>query len=203
MNLRKRYLGVATAAAIAASAALFFAGTAGAQAANSGTAPKPMASREASAPSVSELTARPTPAGGYLLVVGPSGQVAGSSTARGKEGWIEVSSWSWGEANTGGAGTGKAAAPAARDANSGMAAGKRMHQAIVIRKEVDSASPKFIAMCASGQHISRMQFETTENGQPETVTITDAVVSSVQKSSGGDRPMESVTFTFQKIDYTR
>jgi type VI secretion system secreted protein Hcp len=197
MNLRKRNLGVAASAGIAACAALLLAGTAGAQAAKPDTAPKTAASRESSSPSVSEVTATSVTKGAasaYLQVVGEKGPVAGRSTAPGKQGWIEVSSWSWGAANAG---------SSSRDANSGVASGRRMHQAIVIHKEIDETSPLLAQMCASGQHIVRLQFEGLEDGQPVRATMSDAVISSVQKSSGGDRPTESVTFTFQKIEYTR
>lgn len=196
MNLRKRTLGTAAMAAIAACAALLIAGTAGAQSTKPGTAPKTAPSRESSAPSVSELTATSVTKGAataYLQIVGEKGPVAGHSTAPGKQGWIEVSSWSWGATN---------AASSSREASSGMASGKRMHQAIVIHKEIDETSPLLARMCATGQHIPRLQFEGLDDGQPVRATMTDAVISSVQKSSGGDRPTESVTFTFQKIEYS-
>lgn len=39
-------------------------------------------------------------------------------------------------------------------------------------------------------------------GNGQRYTLTDVMVSSIQKSSG-ERPMETVSFTYQKIEMTR
>jgi len=132
-----------------------------------------MADREASAPSVSELAVR--------KAGGSQAQTVGSATA--------------------GAGAGKATlattAPP-RDTSSGMATGKRQHKPLVIVKEVDKASPLLVQACASGKHFTTAEVDL--GGQR--YTLYDVVIAAVQKSSGGDRPSETVTLNFTKIAYT-
>ena len=118
------------------------------------------ADREASAPSVSELTARPATSGG---------------------------------------GAGKVAA-APRDVASGQASGKRMHKPFVIMKEVDKASPLLAQACASGKHFPEVDVDLASGAHYK---LMDVIISSDTKSSGGDRPMESISFTYQKIEMTK
>ena len=129
------------------------------------------ADREASAPSVSELTAKPTPAGAQKANIGSSSS---------------------------GAGAGKVSAP--RDIATGQASGKRMHKPFTITKEIDKASPLLAQACASGKHFQEVDVELASGGKYK---LTDVMISSDTKSSGGDRPMESISFTYQKIEMTR
>lgn len=99
---------------------------------------------------------------------------------------------------TSGAGAGKVAA-APRDAASGMASGKRMHKPFTITKEIDVASPKLAEACASGKHFQEVD---VDMGSAH-YKLEDVVISSDTKSSGGDRPMETLTFTYQKIEMTQ
>jgi len=87
---------------------------------------------------------------------------------------------------------------APRDASSGMATGKRQHKTIVIRKVVDSASPKLFQACASGQHFPRAVIEqTAHGGRIETITLQDVFISSVQKGGSGEQmPTETITLNF-------
>jgi len=131
-----------------------------------------MADREASAPSVSELAVR--------KAGGTQAQTVGSAT--------------------GGAGAGKATlattAPP-RDTASGMPTGKRVHKPLVIVKEVDKASPLLVQACASGKHFTTAEVDLS--GQR--YTLYDVVIAAVQKSSGGDRPTETLTLNFTKIEF--
>jgi len=79
----------------------------------------------------------------------------------------------------------------------GMASGKRMHKPFTITKEIDKASPMLAQACASGEHLAEVDVQLSSGGK---YTLTDVMVSSVQKSSGGDRPMETISFTYQKIE---
>jgi type VI protein secretion system component Hcp len=131
------------------------------------------ADRESSAPSVSEV------------VVSKSASGAGA-----------------GKANIGssssGAGAGKVAAP--RDIATGQASGKRMHKPFTITKEIDKSSPLLAEACASGKHFQEVDVDLASGGKYK---LMDAMISSVSKSSGGDRPTESISFTYQKIEMTR
>lgn len=101
-----------------------------------------------------------------------------------------------------------AAGPAtsARAAGGGRAAMRRVNEPVVIVRNVDEASPFFVKAAASGDTLSSVVFEFTRavgTGTEvyQTVTLTNAIVSSVKTINGGIQPMEEVSFTFQKIAY--
>lgn len=98
-----------------------------------------------------------------------------------------------------GSGAGKVTAATPRDAASGMATGRRMHKPFTITKEIDVASPKLVQACASGQH---MQEVDVDLGTAR-YKLEDVVISSDNKSSSGGRPIETLTFTYQKIEMTQ
>jgi type VI protein secretion system component Hcp len=94
-----------------------------------------------------------------------------------------------------GSGAGKVAM-APRDASSGMASGKRMHKPFVITKEVDKSSPLLTQFCASGKHINEVDIDSAGMHYK----LTDVLIASDTKSGGADRPMETISFTYQKIE---
>jgi type VI secretion system (T6SS) effector Hcp len=163
----------------------------------------------------------------YVQIVTSHGAIAGAAKDPGHEGWIpcrEASTPSVSEitatnaAMAASAPAKKEAMPAARgtavaasaprDMATGQASGKRGWEPVRIMKEVDASSPKLFQLAASGEKIPEVDIALyhSESGKmvpAATYKLTDAIISSVQKmSSGGDRPMESVTFTFQKIEIT-
>jgi type VI protein secretion system component Hcp len=144
-----------------------------------------MADRESSAPSVSEVTAKPTGAA--------SGSAADKSKSA-SDSWSTPTGKAAIGSSSSGAGAGKLTAS---DAASALPSGKRMHKPFTIRKEVDSASPLLYKACASGQHFAELDVDLASG---EKYKLTDVLISSDQKSSGGDRPTESITFTYQKIE---
>ncbi len=128
------------------------------------------ADREASAPSVSEVTARPAVASSAKPAIGSSAS---------------------------GAGAGKVVAT--RDASTGLASGKRMHKPFTITKEIDKASPLLAQACASGKHLPEVDVDLSSGGKYK---LTDVLISADTKS-GGDRPVETISFTYQKIEMTQ
>lgn len=130
-----------------------------------------MADRESSAPSASELSMRK--AGGD-----PKSANIGSQSS--------------------GAGAVKAAA--SRDSATGQASRRRMHKPFVITKEIDASSPKLAELARTGRLIHEVDVE-MENGR---FKLSNVTISSIQRmgamSSGGDRPMESISFAYQKIE---
>jgi type VI secretion system Hcp family effector len=98
-------------------------------------------------------------------------------------------------------------ASSARGAGAARAGMRRANEPIVIVRYPDEASPFFVNAAASGELLPAVLFEftrTSGSSQPEvfqTVRLTNAIVSSVKTINGGDRPMEEVSFTFQKIEY--
>jgi len=129
------------------------------------------ADRESSAPSVSEATVSKS---------SPKANIGSQSS---------------------GAGAGKAST--ARDASSGMTTGKRMHKPFVIMKEVDKTSPLLKEACASGQHFAEVDVDVAASGKTMHYKLTDVFISAVNATSmsgGGERPTESISFTYQKIE---
>lgn len=164
----------------------------------------------------------------FIRITGPNGVIDGGSKDPAHMNWIAVSSVVAGDLNgdamadqemarksasdswsaptkadigsqPSGAGAGKVTATAPRDMATGMASGKRMHKPFTITKEVDKASPLLVKACASGQHFPKVEVQLASG---EKYTLTDVMVASDQMSSG-DRPMETISFTYQKIEMTR
>jgi type VI secretion system secreted protein Hcp len=120
-------------------------------------------------------------------------KIEGESTddKHGKE--IDVLSWSWSEsqsgtfAHAGGGGAGKV--------NMGD---------FSFSCYQSKASPKLIQACALGEHLADATLTARKagGGQQEyfTIKMTDVLVSSYQIGAANERPMESVTLNFAKIE---
>jgi type VI secretion system Hcp family effector len=99
-------------------------------------------------------------------------------------------------------------ATSARGVASGRAAMRRTNDAVTIVKAIDDTSSFFVKAAASGETFTSVGFEfkrtvgtTTEVFQ--TVTLTNATISAVREINGdGNRLMQEVSFTFQKIEYS-
>lgn len=123
--------------------------------------------------------------------------IDGESKVKGHEGEIEVMSWSWGVSNSGSAATG-----------GGAGAGKASFSDISITKVLDKASPQLFTAVATGKHIPTVTFKAVadsgKDGKQEyyVVKLTDVLISSFQQAgaSGGDRPTESVSLNYAKIE---
>jgi type VI protein secretion system component Hcp len=98
--------------------------------------------------------------------------------------------------STSGAGAGKVKAA---DLATGQSAGRRIHQPFTIVKEIDKSSPQLVQACASGKHFSEVDVDLASGAHYK---LTDVVISSDTKSSG-DRPVETISFTYQKIELTQ
>lgn len=109
------------------------------------------------------------------------------------------------------AATGKAsgAIAAPRDAATGQASGKRQHGTIKIVKEVGPSSPQFAQAMGNGEVLTTVDIDFVRAGTGgkdevyKKVTMMDAIVSSLHLVTGGAKPMEEITFTFdtQKIQF--
>jgi type VI secretion system secreted protein Hcp len=136
----------------------------------------------------------------YLQIDG----LKGESTDSDHKDWIEILSYSL-AASAPAPGTAEAAAT-----NQTKPSGPGD---IVITKQMDSSSPKLLALCSSGKHIGKATIESTANGQPETIEMSDVVVSNVSPQDGAadraagsksatDVPTESITLDYGKIQWT-
>ena len=161
------------------------------------------ADREASAPSVSEITvAREHGSGmatGKAENIGSqsSGAGAGKAAAMLRESPTKQST---GQTTVRESPTKQSTGVTApRDASSGMATGKRMHKPFVITKEIDKASPLLGRLAASGSLIPEMDVY-LENGRFKLSNVMVSSIHAVGGSTGGDRPMESISFNYEKIE---
>ncbi|HEY6306729.1 MAG TPA: type VI secretion system tube protein TssD [Candidatus Angelobacter sp.] len=135
----------------------------------------------------------------YIRIEGnKQGPFKGEGTRKGNNQWIPVVAVSH-------------AIESPRDANTGLATGKRMHKPITITKEVDAASPQFFRALTDHEALREVVIEFVHAGPQgkeevyQTVTLTDAVVSSIHKVTGAHpgrntHELEEVSLVFQKIE---
>jgi type VI protein secretion system component Hcp len=163
-----------------------------------------IACREASTPSVSEITAtnQAMAASSTAPRDAASGQASGKRM-HGPGAPVKEA----GAAQSSAVAT-QPGGSAPRDVATGQATGKRRWEPVKIMKEVDKASPILFQLASSGELLPEVDIALYHNEGGKmvpaaTYKLTEVMVSSVQKmSSGGDRPMESVTFTYRKIEMT-
>src|SRR5712692_11102194 len=89
----------------------------------------------------------------------------------------------------------------------GRAAMRRANDPVVIVKPLDETSSFFVKAAASGETLTSVVFEFkrtvgTSTEVYQTVTLTNAFISSVKTVNGDGRPAEEISFTFQKIEYS-
>jgi type VI secretion system secreted protein Hcp len=89
------------------------------------------------------------------------------------------------------------------DAASGMATGKRQHNAITITKEVDSASPSLFKASASHQVLRNVAITFQGNGAgagkvAQRIVLTNATIASIRKVGN----TEQITLDYQTSEVT-
>ena len=118
---------------------------------------------------------------------------AGESLNKVHAGWIEISSFSFGEANP----------IAIGSATAGAGAGKVKFNEFQITKQVDSTSAALFQLCASGGHMPTMVLAVAKSAGA-TATSTDYLkfefhlvfVSSITWANGDATPVETITFAY-------
>ncbi len=122
--------------------------------------------------------------------------VAGDVTATGHEKWIEVNSFQWGvgrgiAAPVGGSSDREASSPSVSE--------------IVVTKPTDIASVGLLTAALEGEGVDvTIDFCKTDKGQLNvylSFTLNNTMISGFSTSSGGDRPQESVSLNFTKIQF--
>jgi type VI secretion system secreted protein Hcp len=124
--------------------------------------------------------------------------INGSSTAQSHEQWITCDSVQWGGGRAIGTPTGSA-----KNREASMVSISE----VVITKNQDNASPELLKRSyvgTDGEDVT-IHLTTTSNEGVNTIMelkLTNTLVSGFSVSSGGDRPTESVSLNFTKIEST-
>ena len=72
-----------------------------------------------------------------------------------------------------------------------------------VLKELDRCTPNLVVKCASGEHIPRLSLAFVEGeNRYLRVTLHDVLVSSIAMQGQSTPPIEEVSFTFQKIEWS-
>ncbi len=125
------------------------------------------------------------------------GDIKGESVDDKHRDEIDVSSFSWGVTQTGTLAFG-----------GGAGAGKAQFSDFSFTTNTSKASPKLFLACASGEHIKDATITVRKAGERPleyiVIKMNDVLISSYQTSgsSGQDRPTESISMAFAKIEFT-
>jgi type VI secretion system secreted protein Hcp len=126
--------------------------------------------------------------------------VEGESTDERYEGWIELTSFSWGESLPG------LQQSAGAAAGGGGGAGKVVFQDFHFSKRLSKATPKLMLACASGQHLPEALLVMRRAGRDQQEYLrykfSDVVVSSYPTSGGveGSEPTDEVSLSFGRFE---
>jgi len=140
----------------------------------------------------------------YLKMKGQkSGAVKGSVTQKGRADMIMVVAYSH-----------EIVSP--RDAASGLPTGKRMHKPITITKEIDKSSPILYNIMVTNENITEFELDfwrpSAQGSEVHfyTIKLTNANICQMHEYMLDNKvpenmkfpPMETVSFTYQKIEWT-
>jgi len=124
------------------------------------------------------------------------GKMKGNVTEDGHKEWIEVDSLQWGVGRgistpVGGAANREASTPSVSE--------------VVITKSMDIASTDLFMESVKGDKGEEVKIDIVATGNPPrvfcTYTLTNALVSGYSVSTGGDRPSESISLNFTKLEF--
>lgn len=122
------------------------------------------------------------------------GTIPGESTAQNHPSWIEAASVQFGIGNSTSIGS------------KGIIAGTPSASEITISKTLDRSSPLLFLACAQGTIHPKVTLELTAySGGTGTelvyyrITLLNVVITGLSTSSGGDRPSESVSMSYEQI----
>jgi type VI secretion system secreted protein Hcp len=130
----------------------------------------------------------------FLKIEGIDGEV----TATAHKGWIDIQSWSWGVAQTAGAGAG------------GGAATGRLNGHVTLIKRIDKATPLLFKRCSDGAVLPLVTVELAQGGGGPTYLkyeMNNVMITSITHGDldGDGIPDEQLTldFTAVKLTYTQ
>ena len=122
--------------------------------------------------------------------------IQGEATQQDHKKWIDVLSLSWG--------VGRGISTVAGSGNNREASEPSVSEVSIV-KAFDAASPKLFTESCTGNVGKTVKIDLVSTGNPGvtycTYTLTNALISSYSVSSGGDRPTESISISFTKLEF--
>ncbi len=122
--------------------------------------------------------------------------IPGEATQQNHTKWIDVMSLSWG--------VGRGISTVSGSTNNREASEPSVSEVAIV-KAFDSSSPKLFTEACTGNAGKTVKIDLTTTGSPGatycTYTLTNALISSYSVSTGGDRPTESVSISFTKLEF--
>jgi type VI secretion system secreted protein Hcp len=119
------------------------------------------------------------------------GDIKGESTDDRHKDEIEVSSWTWGVAQSG-------------STAGGTGSGRAQFSDLSFTHHFDKASPVLMQACATGEHIQEATLTERKSGKDQQefliITLSDVLVTSVQSSATADGMDEAASLQFAKVD---
>jgi len=121
--------------------------------------------------------------------------IEGESHDSKHKGEIDLTSWSWGEMNSG-----------SHSGGGGGGAGKVVMQDFHFTMLVNKSTPKLILACANGEHIKKATLTCRKAGKEQQeflkYTFCDLLISSYQTGGSTGSPManESISFNYAKME---
>ena len=92
-----------------------------------------------------------------------------------------------------------------RDIQSGLPTGQRLHKPLVIRKEIDKASPLLASALVNNENLTKVElrFYNQTGINTYTIKLTNANIALLEQKLDPDGvPIEEIAFTYQKIEWT-
>jgi type VI secretion system secreted protein Hcp len=127
---------------------------------------------------------------------GPKGKIKGNVTEKGHVDWVQLTSFNWGVGRGIGSPTG---ASANREASAPSVS------EITCSKTMDKATFALLQEALKGVGMEcTIHFVTTDQGQLRTYAeykLSNCLISGYSTASGGDRPSETLSINFTKIEY--
>ncbi len=123
--------------------------------------------------------------------------IDGASTASGHKGAIDILSWSWGVARTGGGASG-----------AGAASAKARFEDFHFVARIDKASPSLFVACATGKHLKTAELQGTRVGKGKageflTYKLSDVSVTEVEHGDADTgAPIAQFALDYKKLEMT-
>jgi len=123
----------------------------------------------------------------YVEIMGVQGAIKGT----GPNGQWGALSFSWGVTDP-------------RDATTGLASGKRQHKPFILMLDFSPNIAALMTAIATNETLKQVVvYLVSDDGATYgEILLTNAALSEFDMSSGGDRPTESLWFTYQSIEFS-